>query len=149
MVSPDSLVSMSVGRFCAAGWRVLFCRGWALYPVSVLRLGRELLSLPPGLLAIGGQRYLCRIMYPIYICGTVYSVCVWGGLEMPRASWLSVTPTLSSPDPATHRDASEVHLWQAHPGQAGEVLHEERRGLGAHLWSPEWHHLSSTPIPVR
>ncbi|XP_050007172.1 pumilio homolog 1 isoform X22 [Alexandromys fortis] len=39
-------------------------------------------------------------------------------------------------DPATHRDASKVHLWQAHPGQAGEVLHEEWCGLGAHVWPP-------------
>jgi hypothetical protein len=71
-----------------------------------------------------------------YIC-TLYILCLGlsgKGLEVPLQP--RVIPTLSSPDPATHCDASKVHLWQAHPGQAREVLHEEWRGLGAHLWSP-------------
>lgn len=30
-------------------------------------------------------------------------------------------------DPAPYRNAEEVHVRKAHFGQAGEVLHEERR----------------------
>ena len=35
-------------------------------------------------------------------------------------------------DPASHRHLAQVHLRQAHPGQAGEVLHEEWRRPRAH-----------------
>ena len=39
----------------------------------------------------------------------------------------SNTDCAFSADPAPHRDSSQVYLWQAHPGQAGEILHEEWR----------------------
>lgn len=39
----------------------------------------------------------------------------------------SNTHCASSPDPAPHRHSPQVHLRQAHFGQAGEVLHEEWR----------------------
>lgn len=132
--SQDSLVSMClwVGAVQWAGMCYSVVGG-----LSVLCqcLGQGLLSLPHGLLAaIRGQKYLCGMKH--HMCA-LYSLCLSGKvLDMPRASPASVTPTLFSPDQATHCDSSKVHLWQAHPGQAGEILHEEWRGLGAHLWSP-------------
>ena len=46
--------------------------------------------------------------------------------------WFCVKLFSLSLDPASHRHLAQVHLRQAHPGQAGEVLHEEWRRPRAH-----------------
>lgn len=54
---------------------------------------------------------------------------------------------VSFTDPASHFHPEEVHIWKTHPGQAGEVLHEERRWPGSSLRPSQWHHVNQFPLP--
>lgn len=86
--------------------------------------------------------------------GVAGGACSWHlgaspGSLCKSVSGQSDTNCAFSPDPAPHCDSSQVHLRQAHSGQAGEVLHEERRRLGAHLWPPQWYYLRQChPCPL-
>lgn len=64
-------------------------------------------------------------------------------------------------DPAPHRHFTQVHVREAHSGEVGKVLHEERLWAGSHRRPHQWplvipHHrlkregvrVGSTPIPL-
>lgn len=50
-------------------------------------------------------------------------------------------------DTAPHLHPEEIHIWKTHPGQAGEVLHEEWSGPGSSLRPAQRHHVNGLPLP--
>lgn len=90
--------------------------------------------------------------------GSVLCACVCPSSRLSVLASVTVLPALPRADPAPHRHFEEVHLRQAHPGQAREVLHEERSGPGLDLRPPQRHHVMPpvftgaacwSPLPVR
>ena len=112
------------------------------------------LSRPASALRLGAAPLICSVSAAWEFRGSGWAserCCLWGvraggrpvvpGSRLPRsppepASGQSDADSAFSPDPAPHRDSSQVHLRQAHSGQAGEILHEEWRWLRAHLRPP-------------
>lgn len=57
--------------------------------------------------------------------GSIRQLC---GTEDDRRGGADSTQSVDAQDPTAHRLAAQVHLWETHHSQVGEVLHE---GAGA------------------
>lgn len=77
-----------------------------------------------------------RLYFGCFLC-LVFAACVYSVCIALRYECLCS-------DSASYWNPAEVHVREAHSGQAGEVLHEEWSRPGPTLCSAQWHHVNTS-----